>query len=67
MFDRRDHNTLGAAPQELYLWDNVAAASRSALAMRYKLLPFLYTLFYRAQTAGDMYCTLYCSLLQCLP
>ena len=49
-----DHNTLGAAPQELYLWDNVAAAARGALGMRYTLLPYLYSLFYKAQTAGDL-------------
>jgi len=50
----RNHNTLGAAPQELYLWDSVAEASRNALNMRYTLLPYLYTLFYNANTAGDM-------------
>jgi alpha-glucosidase (family GH31 glycosyl hydrolase) len=49
----RNHNTLGAAPQELYLWENVATAAKKALAMRYQLLPFLYTLFYNANTAGD--------------
>ncbi len=27
----RNHNTLGAAPQELYLWDSVAEASKKAL------------------------------------
>jgi len=50
----RNHNTLGAAPQELYLWDSVAEASRNALNMRYTLLPYLYTLFYNANTDGDM-------------
>ncbi len=49
----RNHNTLGAAPQELYLWSNVATAAKSALGMRYQILPFLYTLFYKAHTAGD--------------
>eukprot|EP01038_Epipyxis_sp_PR26KG_P009449 gene9449-12733_t len=49
----RNHNTLGAAPQELYLWDNVAAASRNALSIRYQLLPYMYTLFYNANTAGE--------------
>lgn len=48
----RNHNTLGAAPQELYLWPNVAAAAKSALAMRYQLLPFLYTLFSQAHFDG---------------
>eukprot|EP01034_Spumella_vulgaris_P029295 gene29295-36320_t len=49
----RNHNTLGAAPQELYLWSNVAAAAKNALGMRYQLLPFFYTLFYNAHTVGD--------------
>lgn len=50
----RDHNALGAAPQELYLWESVTAAAKNALGMRYQLLPYMYTLFYRAHTAGDM-------------
>lgn len=48
----RNHNTLGAAPQELYLWDSVTNAAKTALGMRYQLLPYLYTLFYFASTAG---------------
>jgi alpha-glucosidase (family GH31 glycosyl hydrolase) len=48
----RDHNTLGAAPQELYLWDSVTEAAKNALGMRYQMLPYLYTLFYQANTAG---------------
>jgi len=48
----RDHNTLGAAPQELYLWDSVTEAAKNALGMRYQLLPYLYTLFYQANTVG---------------
>lgn len=49
----RNHNTLGAAPQELYLWDSVTEASKNALGMRYKLLPYLYTLFHKANRNGD--------------
>jgi len=48
----RNHNTLGAAPQELYLWDTVSTAAKNALAMRYQLLPYLYTLFYQSNALG---------------
>lgn len=48
----RNHNTLGAKPQELYLWDSVAEAGRTALGMRYQLLPFMYSLFYQAEQVG---------------
>ncbi len=49
----RNHNTFGAASQELYLWDSVAEASRRALGMRLKILPYLYTLMYKANTAAS--------------
>lgn len=49
----RDHNTLGAAPQELYLWNTVAEAARNALGIRYQVLPFMYTLFYHAHVEGS--------------
>lgn len=48
----RNHNTLGAAPQELYLWDSVAEISRNVLGIRYSLLSLYYTLMYEAHTAG---------------
>jgi alpha-glucosidase (family GH31 glycosyl hydrolase) len=48
----RNHNAIGEAPQELYLWDSVAEASRNALGMRYQLLPYLYTLFYFSHDEG---------------
>lgn len=44
----RNHNTKNAAPQELYQWSMVANISRTVLAIRYSLLPYYYTLFYRA-------------------
>merc|ERR1712000_699023 len=50
----RDHNTLGAAPQELYLWESAADASRTYLSMRYQLLPFFYTLLHDAHSTGAL-------------
>ena len=49
----RNHNTIGVAPQEPYLWESVAGVSRTALGLRYRLLPYLYTLFYKANAAGS--------------
>jgi alpha-glucosidase (family GH31 glycosyl hydrolase) len=49
----RNHNAINQAPQELYLWDSVATAAKSALGMRYQMLPYLYTLFYNANSAGE--------------
>ncbi|KAF9220372.1 glycoside hydrolase family 31 protein [Gyrodon lividus] len=48
----RNHNTYGALPQEPYRWDSVANASRIAIAARYSLLPYWYTLFANASTYG---------------
>jgi alpha-glucosidase (family GH31 glycosyl hydrolase) len=50
----RNHNALGQANQELYLWDTVTNAAKNALSMRYQLLPFFYTLFYNSHINGDM-------------
>lgn len=36
----RNHNVMGAISQEPYRWDSVAAASRTAIAVRYGLLPY---------------------------
>ncbi|GKT41651.1 alpha-glucosidase [Colletotrichum spaethianum] len=49
----RNHNVLGAIPQEPYRWSAVADASRTAMAIRYALLPYMYTAFYKAHTLGD--------------
>lgn len=48
----RNHNALGQAPQELYLWDSVSTASKTYLNMRYRLLPYYYTLQYGASNDG---------------
>ncbi|KAF2112173.1 glycosyl hydrolases family 31-domain-containing protein [Lophiotrema nucula] len=49
----RNHNTLSANSQEPFRWESVASASRTAMQIRYSLLPYIYTLFYNAHTAGD--------------
>ncbi|KAL8650856.1 MAG: hypothetical protein Q9210_003582 [Variospora velana] len=49
----RNHNTLTAIPQEAYVWASVAEASRTAMNIRYSLLPYMYTLFYLAHNTGS--------------
>jgi alpha-glucosidase len=49
----RNHNTLSANSQEPYRWDAVASASRTAMHIRYSLLPYMYTLFHEAHTTGS--------------
>ncbi|KAJ7120271.1 glycosyl hydrolases family 31-domain-containing protein [Mycena epipterygia] len=48
----RNHNVKGAIPQEPFVWDSVANASRTAIAVRYALLPYWYSLFANASTSG---------------
>ncbi|KAG0138307.1 glycosyl hydrolases family 31-domain-containing protein [Tuber indicum] len=48
----RNHNVLSAISQEAYRWAAVADASRTAMAIRYTLLPYMYTLFHHAHTTG---------------
>jgi alpha-glucosidase len=49
----RNHNVLSAIPQEPYRWASVAEASKTAMNIRYLLLPYMYTLFYQAHTSGS--------------
>jgi alpha-glucosidase len=49
----RNHNVLSANSQEAYVWADVAEASKKAMDIRYKLLPYMYTLFYHAHVAGS--------------
>ncbi|KAI4821859.1 hypothetical protein KUCAC02_007437 [Chaenocephalus aceratus] len=50
----RNHNDKPNAPQEPYVFGQKAQATmRSALNLRYSLLPFLYTLFHHAHTSAD--------------
>ncbi|KAJ7732476.1 glycoside hydrolase family 31 protein [Mycena maculata] len=48
----RNHNELGAISQEPFVWDSVANASRTAIAVRYSLLPYWYSLFANVSTRG---------------
>ena len=41
----RNHNIRGAIPQEPYRWESVVHASRTAIAVRYSLLPYWVCLF----------------------
>nr|XP_034831483.1 lysosomal alpha-glucosidase-like [Maniola hyperantus] len=50
----RNHNTINAKPQDpVSLGPEVVNASRTALMMRYRLLPYYYTLFWRAHLYGE--------------
>ena len=48
----RDHSIHNTVPQELYRWDTVTEAAKNALGMRYQMLPYMYTLFYQANSVG---------------
>ncbi|KAF2354035.1 P-type trefoil domain [Trinorchestia longiramus] len=49
----RNHNRKTQARQDPGMWPSVAAAGRVALRQRYLLLPYLYTLHYRAAVLGE--------------
>ena len=49
----RNHNTLSANSQEAYVWSSVIDATKSAMSIRFQLLPYMYTLFYLAHSTGS--------------
>ncbi|XP_069608531.1 lysosomal alpha-glucosidase-like [Ranitomeya imitator] len=50
----RNHNTMDAVSQEPYVYSKESQkAIRRAVLRRYRLLPYLYTLFHKAHTLGD--------------
>lgn len=49
----RNHNVLSAIPQEPYVWASVAEATRTAMHIRYTLLPYIYTTFYLSHSTGS--------------
>lgn len=60
----RNHNVKGAIPQEPYRWDSVANASRTAIAIRYSLLPY----WVNASTDNLFFSYLeFISSIRCLP
>ncbi|KAI1174868.1 glycoside hydrolase family 31 protein [Nemania sp. FL0916] len=49
----RNHNEIHAISQEPYLWPSVIEASKTAMKIRYSLLPYIYTTFYLSHSTGS--------------
>lgn len=49
----RNHNVLSAISQEPYIWASVTEATKTAINIRYLLLPYIYTTFYLAHSTGS--------------
>ena len=49
----RNHNSRNTIAQEAYRWATTAEATRRVMNIRYSLLPYTYTLFHKANTAGE--------------
>jgi alpha-glucosidase len=48
----RNHANLNSISQEFYRWPMVAEAARNIIAVRYRLLDYIYTHFHRQSTTG---------------
>ncbi|KAL2837847.1 glycosyl hydrolases family 31-domain-containing protein [Aspergillus pseudoustus] len=48
-----NHNKANMITQEFYRWESVAKAARKAIALRYQLLDYVYTLIYRQTRTGQ--------------
>lgn len=51
----RNHVDNSSPPQEFYVWDSVSEAANNAMAIRYRLLPYFYTLLENAHSKGDTF------------
>lgn len=49
----RNHNNRNTIAQEAYIWETTAESTRRIMDIRYSLLPYTYTLFHLANTAGE--------------
>lgn len=49
----RNHNSIGSISQEPYVWSEVIEASKTAMRIRYALLPYIYTTFFLSHSTGS--------------
>lgn len=49
----RNHNILGADSQEPYVWSSAVEATKTAMNIRFELLPYMYTLMMAASHKGE--------------
>ncbi|THV77101.1 putative alpha-glucosidase AgdA [Aureobasidium pullulans] len=49
----RNHNNRNTIAQEAYRWSTTAESTRRIMNIRYSLLPYTYTLFHKANKAGE--------------